>query len=95
MGTMGTDPHADGLAPFQVPKEWPGWISEFLWPAPGVKLKNKTRSRALHPKPIRAQFSYDVGGLCVQLGAQIFSLAAYVWIGLLRHRNDCLDDDAV
>jgi len=41
-----------------------------------------------HSKPVRAERGHHVGGLRVQLGAQVVGVAADLWLGVLRHRND-------
>jgi len=40
---------------------------------------------ALHSEPIRTQFSHDLGRLCLQLGQEIITVAADVWLGVLRY----------
>src|SRR5882672_636814 len=44
---------------------------------------------------VRKEFHDHVGGLRVQLGAEERDLAAYLWIGMLRDRNDCFHDFTV
>src|SRR5260370_38224524 len=44
---------------------------------------------------VRKEFHDYVGGLRVQLGAEERHLAAHVWTGVLRQRDDRFDDFAV
>src|SRR5438132_13822352 len=44
---------------------------------------------------LRKKLHDFVGGLRLQLGAQVRHLAAHLWFGLLRHRNDRLHDGPV
>src|SRR5256885_15355100 len=71
---------------------------EFLTPREtvnilGVSRKGPTNGRT--GSKIRKELHDYVGGLCVQLGAEERDLAADVWTGVLRDRNDRVDRKSV
>src|SRR5260370_14497056 len=71
---------------------------EFLTPGRAVNILGVIKEGPTHGRTgsaVRKEFHDYFGGLRVQLGAQERHLAPDVWAGVLRHRNDRLDDLAV